>query len=595
MEGMLPPDGGWGWMVALGFALNNIVMVPLITGMSLVFIDVFASLELPPTSVSIIMSTNMSFGMAMGLLHGPLLRKFGYRKVAITGALMFFTGILLTAFSYKFIHFLIAYGLMTSMGVGLSMAAFSLALNTYFLEKRGRAMGLAMTITGFGPILMPQLISLLLYIYSAQGTIIILGGITMHTLVAALLLQPVKWHAKRPVTEPKDNEDKQDDKKLIIESKTKNMSLETVKLDVSSNNFELKRTRSISNLNIDDKDSQKEIVETEILTVDSRRRSIYHSQSAYDIIEAGKDKSLINEHAHKWWTSGKSVNSIHLGSCPMIFDDTMIYGAVSIDNIDKNEDSIKLNGKELKKIDEESGLKDKQDESKSEQSGKSEVGGCCARLTRVLHRIVNVLDLRLLCDPIYVNLMLGLSIAAFAEINFSILMPFILNEIQFTKVQIAAVMSTMGFVDLMMRGVSPFIAEWLRQTPRKMYLVSLLMLILSRSIVTIFSDFTSMIIMAVGIGFAKGSRSVFMSLVVPSYVPIERLAHATGIQIFVNGVIIGALSPVLGIIREAKGNYVPCIFLINLMSAITIVMWSAEMIISSRRKNGKSKEYKAVT
>lgn len=28
----------------------------------------------------------------------------------------------------------------------------------------------------------------------------------MHTLVAALLLQPVKWHAKRPVTEPKDNE-----------------------------------------------------------------------------------------------------------------------------------------------------------------------------------------------------------------------------------------------------------------------------------------------------------------------------------------------------------------------------------------------------
>ncbi|KAG8038492.1 hypothetical protein G9C98_006188 [Cotesia typhae] len=271
MEGMLPPDGGWGWIVALGFALNNIVMVPLITGMSLVFIDVFASLKLPPTSVSIIMSTNMSFGMAMGLLHGPLLRKFGYRKVAITGALMFFTGTLLTAFSYKFIHFLIAYGLMTSMGVGLSMAAFSLALNTYFLEKRGRAMGLAMTIT----------------------------GITMHTLVAALLLQPVKWHAKRPVTEPKDNEDKQDDKKLIIDSKTKNMSLETVKLDVSSNNFELKRTLSISNLNIDDKDSQKEIVETEILTVNSRRRSIYHSQSAYDIIEAGKDKSLVNEHAYK--------------------------------------------------------------------------------------------------------------------------------------------------------------------------------------------------------------------------------------------------------------------------------------------------------
>lgn len=118
--------------------------------------------------------------------------------------------------------------------------------------------------------------------------------------------------------------------------------------------------------------------------------------------------------------------------------------------------------------------------SKVEQSGKLG-GGYSARLTRVLRRIVNLFDLSLLCDPIYVNLMLGLSIAAFAEINFAMLMPFILNENEFTKVQIAGAMSTMASIDLLMRGVSPFIAEWLRQTPRKMYLVSLVMLIVSRS------------------------------------------------------------------------------------------------------------------
>lgn len=46
------------------------------------------------------------------------------------------------------------------------------------------------------------------------------------------------------------------------------MSLETVKVDVGSNNYELKRTISISNLNIDSKDSQSlEICETENLTI----------------------------------------------------------------------------------------------------------------------------------------------------------------------------------------------------------------------------------------------------------------------------------------------------------------------------------------
>lgn len=40
----------------------------------------------------------------------------------------------------------------------------------------------------------------------------------------------------------------------------------------------------------------------------SRKRSIYHSQSAYDILEADKEKNSIKEHSYKWWTSGKIIN-----------------------------------------------------------------------------------------------------------------------------------------------------------------------------------------------------------------------------------------------------------------------------------------------
>lgn len=83
--------------------------------------------------------------------------------------------------------------------MGLSLSAYSLALNTYFVEKKGKAVGYAMTITGLGPILMPQLITLLSKHYSVQGSTLILGSITAHCFVAALLLQPVKWHLKNVV------------------------------------------------------------------------------------------------------------------------------------------------------------------------------------------------------------------------------------------------------------------------------------------------------------------------------------------------------------------------------------------------------------
>lgn len=48
------------------------------------------------------------------------------------------------------------------------MSGFSLALNTYFTRRRDRAVGLAITITALGPILMPQIASFLLIIYGTQ-------------------------------------------------------------------------------------------------------------------------------------------------------------------------------------------------------------------------------------------------------------------------------------------------------------------------------------------------------------------------------------------------------------------------------------------
>lgn len=53
-----------------------------------------------------------------------------------------------------------------------------------------------MTAMGLGPVFMPLVISKLMNVYGVMGTALILGGLSLHSLVAALLLQPVKWHVK---------------------------------------------------------------------------------------------------------------------------------------------------------------------------------------------------------------------------------------------------------------------------------------------------------------------------------------------------------------------------------------------------------------
>lgn len=83
------------------------------------------------------------------------------------------------------------------------MGSFSLAMNTYFKnkKKRSKASGFTMTLTGIGPIVMPLLISFLLITYGVKWTVFLLCAINLHAYVGAALLQPVKWHLRKPKDE----------------------------------------------------------------------------------------------------------------------------------------------------------------------------------------------------------------------------------------------------------------------------------------------------------------------------------------------------------------------------------------------------------
>lgn len=55
-----------------------------------------------------------------------------------------------------------------------------------------------------------------------------------------------------------------------------------------------------------------------------------------------------------------------------------------------------------------------------------------------------------------------------------------------------------------------------------------------------------MLVVSVILGLAKGIRSVYMCIVIPSYIPIERLASASAIQLFANGIFMMFFGPILG-------------------------------------------------
>lgn len=102
-------------------------------------------------------------------------------------------------------------------------------VTSYFVRLRGLANGICISGSAFGSIILPPILRYLLEEYGYRGAILIMGGITLNTWVAALFYEPVENHMKRV---PKDSllENQQtDDFNNVIDEEDEGITLEFAK------------------------------------------------------------------------------------------------------------------------------------------------------------------------------------------------------------------------------------------------------------------------------------------------------------------------------------------------------------------------------
>ena len=130
------PNGGWGWAVVLGVAISNasiylttataaamIIMMykivfqmttqSLISVFGLLFIQRFSDLGITTKGASIIMGMQTTSLNLSGLIIGPVIKKYSYRKTAAMGAILVVVGLLLTRHADSLIKFIFSYSLFT--------------------------------------------------------------------------------------------------------------------------------------------------------------------------------------------------------------------------------------------------------------------------------------------------------------------------------------------------------------------------------------------------------------------------------------------------------------------------------------------------
>ncbi|KAJ8984423.1 hypothetical protein NQ317_012486 [Molorchus minor] len=150
------------------------------------------------TGFMLVMSVNVMVTNFSGLAVGPLMRSFPIRIIAICGILCVGSGMIISSFSTAIWHIVIGYGFFTGLGLGLLASVTFLAINNYFTEKKSTAVGLSMTGTSIGQMLMPGFVGWLLSEHGFSGTTLTLGFMSYTGLLGALLFEiPKKEEIKK--------------------------------------------------------------------------------------------------------------------------------------------------------------------------------------------------------------------------------------------------------------------------------------------------------------------------------------------------------------------------------------------------------------
>ncbi|KAF2419015.1 MFS general substrate transporter [Tothia fuscella] len=185
-----PPDGGlqawtqvfcawlvimntWGFVNSFGaFQTYYTVILPHIT----------------PSTISWIGSAQAFLMFFLGAFSGRALDAGYFLPTVIVGIVFQLVGIFTMSLATKYWHLFLTQGVLTGIGGGIFFCPVMGLLSTYFLKKRGLALGMATTGNSIGGIIYPVIVRQLLPKIGFPWTVRVLGFFNMAALVLVVVL-----------------------------------------------------------------------------------------------------------------------------------------------------------------------------------------------------------------------------------------------------------------------------------------------------------------------------------------------------------------------------------------------------------------------
>jgi hypothetical protein len=155
------PNGGWGWVVTAASFTVHVVILGLAYSFGILNKALLDDDSMPGSddraAVSLVGSISVAFMLAMGVVTGSLVHRYGARRVTLIGSAVVTAGLLAASYAPSVPALYPTYGLLLGAGYSLTFSPSVMIVPTMFTTRRSLAVGLAVAGSGAGTFIFSSL------------------------------------------------------------------------------------------------------------------------------------------------------------------------------------------------------------------------------------------------------------------------------------------------------------------------------------------------------------------------------------------------------------------------------------------------------
>ncbi|XP_031846504.1 monocarboxylate transporter 12 [Nomia melanderi] len=563
---LVPPDGGWGWVVLTSALVVNFLIPGTVKSFGVLFVEFLHVFKASSTAASWMPALCYFLYNSLGPLSSILSTRYSYKTVTIIGGAFAACGMMSSYFANSVSYLYVSYGLMVGIGAGLTFPPTVYIVTAYFEKLRGFANGLCISGSAIGTIVLPPFLQYLLDCFGYRGAVLIMGAITLNTLVCGLLYHPVEEHMIAvPVDEGIDNDALSIDEPALDKKKETVSTVDNETL--SGNDNRLTKEEQLQDESCqaicDPKEHQCSEYRSESLLPEKEQEM--EKESTFDV-----SNESFNKEKEKEKENYENASVLRLGS------DTL--GTNGTDN--KNCCS-ELNNYSLSRSKDEKIL----ESLKRNPSELSEKSVSKTSLSKVEEPDKShFFDLSVLKDPIYLVILISNSTSAISNTNFMILLPSYAISQGFDKNSSALLLSVVSALDLVGRISGASLSD-IDFVPKYYYFVGGLGTSgLALALLPMATSYAMLSFFCALFGLSSGMYIGITTVILADMLGTEKLSSSYGISLFVNGVLQLVGPPACGAIFEAVGSYKPIFLAFGIILILGTALWAVVPLINRNNK-----------